>query len=331
MDDTPRVFRSKPDDRHMVEARAQITSAVKTLDRTLGALEDSLRADRGYPAISAYSPAARIPAIDGCARKRGPVDRHDDLEDERAHLIRSLVSIDYAPGQGSADTTSCPGVIGASRSTIRLAEAVNSAKADFKRVVTSLGHHTVNIRRADKPNSKPTRVWISRYLLELANRGTVAYQQAYRQIVIAECELADAQFFWTQSTRGQTMTLDGVRAYLVKQLANAKASHDEIEADFARLNALPCDEKLSWQKKPQWSLRASLTCDTTREVIRSAALAAVPILYLAVPGGPIPSVTNPGTLTDAKKRETNRGRRKSGSIEPIPYLTSVPVHRFRRE
>lgn len=353
-----------PDDARLSEARVKLAQAWEGVEAARTALAEALRAEADYPAISARSPKARIPAKDR-RRFRGPDPSPQPAAERRAarrELITALLDMHYPKppaGDGVPTATEAlleprvtPGLIGASAQTLDLAVALNEAKKRFRATYTKPGklqrQYFVKLPKArTNHQGEPTDLLrAGRYLLDAIGQGSLDLLKVYHQIPIARrpvkdadgkqiyrdfAPVADAHVFWNREARSSLISVERLLYQLRTELEKDDAlrwPRADIEADIAKLDTLRHAETLSLILPEEWSVRAALVLDEPRLALSRTYVAITPLLYLGEAGGPLPCISNPGPLASAKQARAQR-EIKRRKVEEKPYLICLPAHRRR--
>ena len=239
----------------------------------------------------------------------------------RRRIAEAYATIDYAINDAVNASPVCIGAIAATVPMLRRAQAVNDAKAAFKRVAVPL--QRVRHRVPVKGEAGPTRaIPVIRVILRSLQRSDLNLLAAYRKIPLLSAP-AEAIGYTRARTRAvYRKSIDEI-AELLEPLEGPKA-----HADRARLRALPRNERyLALAREHYENIRANvlyarLDAKGRGRVQLSAEL---PLMYPI--GRSEPPTMYYGDPTDDAE-DTPSPRKRRAQLDPEPYLITLPVYRY---
>ncbi len=280
------------------ERRLAVAAALRDLDRRLERFANGLAHARS---ASAW--------VDGAAS--------DSIALRQAITAYTTIDLDLEDAPGTSLV--CIGVIGAPRSVLHLAAAVNDAKAALKTICAPLQDHRIRI-----PDGKGTRVLpLIRAILRSLQRSELNLLAAYRRIPILE-EMPLRVAYTRARTRSVYRKLAGD---VTSMLVNAEGPR--AAADRARLAALPPGERYVALVRDHYeNVRANIVYgEAKRGKRRRLQMSAeLPLLFCSGRGGAVPIVSFP-----AARPPSDPVRRRRSRLEPRALLETLPVHRYRPE
>jgi hypothetical protein len=276
--------------------------------RALGALDDAL--ERFVDAL-AHEPLSI--AIDGARTER----------DARRRACEAFAAIRYGMEDERNQSPVCTGVIGASADLIARAQRVNALKAELKAVCTPLQRQQVRVPGKGGEGGSE-KLALVRVVLRAIQHSDLNLLAAYRKIPILGAPPESVTFF-----RAHTRA---VYRKSVEEIFNLLATSESpaASADRARLAALPRHEThLALVRDHYENIRANIRYRRldARGRGRVQVAAELPLLYAHGRHPAAPDVTFPD---DPASTAAEPRRKRASQIEPDPYCTSVPVHRYRR-
>jgi hypothetical protein len=248
-----------------------------------------------------------------------------EIECATGHAIRraceAYAAIDYAMDDAIGDSVTCLGAIGARAETLRLAETVNAAKAEFKRICAPL--YRIRTRVPVKGEASPTRaIPVLRVILRSIQRSDLNLLAAYRKIPILTTTPATITFTRANTRAVYRKTVEDIEA-LLQNREGPKAI-----ADRARLAALPRREThLALVKAHYQNIRANVLYAhlDPRGRGRVQVAAELPLLY---PKGR--RLTPPQVRFPPPADEDEPKRDRESKLEGQSFLESLPVYRYTR-
>lgn len=276
----------------------------QSVEAALAALEASLAR-----LVAALAHGAVWADIEGVANSAAAVRR----------ACEAYSAIDYQMEDAVTDSVVCLGVLGVGSEIVRLAEAVNAAKATFKQVCLPL--QGVRIRVPVKGGAAPTKAIAAiRVVLRNIQRSDLNLLAAYRKIPLLAAPPASVTF-----TRANTRA---VYRKSVGEIDEMLLNHGgpSVAADRARLASLGRGEThLALAKDRYQNIRANVLYAhlDPRGRGRIQLAAELPLLYPKGRRAAPPLVRFPEVLDPQK-----RPRVRQSQLEAHPFLQSLPVYRY---
>jgi hypothetical protein len=283
-----------------------LSSHRQSVARALGALETSL--DRLVAALA-----------------HGAVSIQLEPSASNANAIRraceAYSAIDYQMEDRAGESVVCLGVIGAGAEVMRLAEAVNVAKAELKAICAPL--RRVKVRVPVKGEASATRaIQAIRVLLRSIQRSDLNLLAAYRKIPLLGAPPVSVTY-----TRANTRAVYRKPVYEIEEML-ATLEGPTALADRERLAALPRGEThLALAKERYPNIRANILYAhlDPRGRGRIQISAELPVLY---PRGR--RATPPEVHFPREQTTDEPPRLRQSKLEPHPFLESLPVYRYAR-
>jgi hypothetical protein len=281
--------------------RQQVAASLSTLEASLERLTTALAHDNAWVEIaSAGAAAARAGMRRAC---------------------EAYSAIDYAMDDEIGDSVTCSGAIGARSEILRLAEAVNTAKAEFRAICTPL--YRIRTRIPVKGEASPTRaVPVLRVILRNIQRSDLNLLAAYRKIPILAATPATITFTRANTRAVYRKTIEDIEALLQNREGPMAI------ADRTRLAALPRREThLALVKAHYQNIRANVLYAhlDPRGRGRVQVTAELPLIY---PKGR--RTTPPQVRFPPAADEEQPTRARQSKLDPEPFLESLPVYRYSR-
>ncbi len=243
--------------------------------------------------------------------------------DMRLKAIQIYRALWYEDSQDGRETLTCPGIVGASPTTLKTAHACNTAKDEFKAAVLdlkSLGRVETHTAMADLH-----RRWESvAVAMRRMGAARLNLKQAYRHIPVLEQRPLKIGFTW--SKQGRVIQRTSVAA--ARRLLEQRVETPQTRLELQRLAEVRDLEMLARVRSVCPHLRANLVFaanEGSSEVYRRLMQAPLPILVPLRPNERLPEfvAVSPDPPT------TPRLRRADIRIEDEPFLPSVRIHRYR--
>ena len=284
------------------ELRVALVDALSMLAARLDALDRRLIAEVEYPRWVWQAPG-KLPA-------------HDQV---RA-VLRAIEYIDH---QDPHETRICPALLGASDETLKAARAVNAAKIELEAALRAID--PVVVTRHDTRTGVETTQRLLKVALAEMGYKRFHRRQALRKIVVLNARPARVSYTWAQLPKIERTDREAVRIQLQRMLEEGGATLRLVE-DLERVDALPAGTPLALVRPPHIHPRANLVYGVRGHATRDQCRAVLPILYPAAPGEALPTIR---ALPDDPPIELTRARRKTARVIESPYLSTLPVHRYR--
>ena len=247
-----------------------------------------------------------------------------DREASRA-VADAYGTINYSPEQAANETVTCPGVVGAPAAVIARAEDVNLAKARLRSVCAPIQNQRVRIAAKDGQGGRLVQsIPLVRVLLRELARSDLNLLAAYRKIPILTGHPARIAFVRARTRAVRRRTRDQVLDLL------DRTDRPGVDADRTRLLRLPITERhLALVEERYENLRANVTFRglDARNRGRTQVAAELPLLYPLGRAKELPEIVYPSLDDEA----TTAVQARTGKLEPEPFLTTLPVYRYRSD
>lgn len=251
---------------------------------------------------------------------RTPSEIDADLS-MRAKAIQLYQALWYEDGQDGRDTLTCPGIIGADRETLTLAQTCNAAKDTFKTAVLALKtlpKDDMDRLMADLHQRDETVA----LAMKRMGAARLNLKQAYRHIPVLDKRPIKIGFTW--SKQGRTIQRTSVRE--ARRLLERRRETPQIRHELERLAPIAETEMLARVRRVCPHLRANLVFQTAdNEIQRRLMQAPLPILVPLQPGEQLPEFVPIAPEPTASQRL----QRSDVRIEEEAFLPSIRIHRYR--
>lgn len=227
-------------------------------------------------------------------------------------------AIDYEMEDEVGDSVVCLGVIGVKADVLKLAHAVNDAKAELKTLFAPL--QRVRIRIPVK-HSTTKAITALRVILRNIQRSDLNVHAAYRKIPILSVPPKSVTYTRAHTRSVYRKTVDEI-ADMLANIQSATAS-----ADVERLATL--DRRVSHLALVRYryeNIRANVLYARldSKGRGRVQVSAELPLIYATGRRIEPPEVYFPADADDSTPKRTRESK-----LEPEPFLRSLPVHRYR--
>jgi hypothetical protein len=252
---------------------------------------------------------------------RSEVELAENL-DMRLKAIQLYRSLWYEDGQDGRETLTCPGIVGASLTTLAAAQACNAAKDEFKAAVLALKAYGKTETRGAMADLH--RRWETvAVAMRRMGAARLNLKQAYRHIPLLERRPIKIGFTWSRQGRViQRMSVAAARCLLEQRVETP-----QIRLEMQRLAEIGGSEPLARVRSVCPHLRANIVFAGLEgsHVSRRLMQAPLPVLVPLQPGERLPEfvAVNPDPPLHP------RLRRADVRIEDEPFLPSIRVHRYR--
>jgi hypothetical protein len=247
------------------------------------------------------------------------LESKDQAGDPVRRACEAYSAIDYRMEDAVGESAICVGVMGVGPDILRLARAVNDAKAELKRICTPL--QGIRIRIPVKGGKSPTQAMPAiRVVLRNIQRSDVNLLAAYRKIPVLTTPPASITFTRANTRSVYRKTVEEIDTMLLNQ-GGPKAL-----ADRGRLATLgPREVYLALAKERYQNIRANVlyTHLDPRGRGRMQIAAELPLLYPKRQRIDPPKVRFPPA-----RAESLTGRKRQTKLEKLPFLQSLPVFRY---
>lgn len=242
--------------------------------------------------------------------------------DMRIKAIKLYRALWYEDSQDGRETLTCPGIIGASASTLEAARACNNAKDEFKANVLTLknfGRIETNSAMADLHRRWETVASAMRRM----GAARLNLKQAYRHIPLLEKRPLKIGFTWSKQGRVIQRTSVSTARHLLEQ----RVETPQIQLELKRLEEISSSELLARVRRVCPHLRANIVFSEVgrAEVSRRLMQTPLPILVPSKCGEQLPEFVS----VPPDPPINLRLRRADVKIEDEPFLASIRIYRYR--
>jgi hypothetical protein len=261
--------------------------------------------------------------VSALSHSRVSVQVEDATTDRSAtrRICDAYSTIDYQMDDDINQSPVCLGVIGVNADTLKRAQAVNAAKAKFKALCTPL--QGIRIRIPVKGERTPTKaIPAIRVLLRNIQRSDLNLLAAYRKIPILAAPPASVTYTRANTRAVYRKTVDEI----ADMLANLHSP--TAIADREHLNSL--DRRvthLALVKDRYPNIRANVLYSRldSRGRGRIQISAELPLMYATGRHHRPPEFHFPVET----ETENQLQRTRESKLEPEPFLSALPVYRYR--
>jgi hypothetical protein len=230
-------------------------------------------------------------------------------------------AIDYRMQDTPGESVVCVGALGVGSDILKLAHALNLAKAAFKDICTPL--QRIRMRIPVKGEPSPTKaIPAIRVILRNIQRSDLNLLAAYRKIPILTTTPASVTFTRANTRSVYRKTIEDIDAMLINRGTPTSLK------DRGRLTTLDRREThLALVKERYQNIRANVLYAhlDPRGRGRMQIAAELPLLY------PRPKRAEPPQIRFLQAVESDEPRRaRQSKLDPQPYLESLPVYRYSR-
>ncbi|MBS0287797.1 MAG: DNA replication terminus site-binding family protein [Proteobacteria bacterium] len=240
---------------------------------------------------------------------------------KKACTILSLLQ--YQSTQAPREIILCPGFIGASIPTLKLAMQVNECKERFKKSVLALKNDKLLTRNAeftDKMNSIITRHFGQSNVLAQMGLSRLHLKQCYRKIPILEKAPHKISWTWAHTRAIKQITISKAQEMLLK-----KGTDIGIEIQLSKLSALSPNEMLAIVQELAPHLRANLVFKQNDQVVRKMIKGPIPIFFPSEPNSAPPLFSAP---SEKCEKDKNRLKRSDERLDTVAFLPAIRAHRY---
>jgi hypothetical protein len=282
--------------------------------------------DAHQPAI-----AQALTALDTALTRLGDALAHRDLwlsvqqhSQERAArraAITAYQAIEYAMEDEANASPVCLGVLGVPADIVKRALAVNAAKTALQAAIAPIRHQRTRVPVKGEEGTQA--IPVVRVILRRLQRSDVNLLAAYRKIPVLPAV-----------PRTITYTRAHTRAVYRKSVADIETmlltlTSPTVSQDRARLAALsPRESELAYVKDRYANIRANVWYVglDPRGRGRVQVPAELPLMYAIGRHSTPPAINYPSNTDEG---EDNPKHARQSQLEPQPYLSSLPVYRYR--
>lgn len=246
------------------------------------------------------------------------------VDDAPSRWIRTaLLDVWHQTGQDGRETRNYLGIVAADETLIAAAHKVNEAKEAFQATLQT-------IKRASPKSLSDAKAQLTRRhpdvqsVLNKEGLARLHLKQCWRQLPIADADVAKVRFAWYQS--GRSIKRITVREAEQKLLQlDSDAPH--VKVQLRRLADIPSSEPLAQVQSQAPLMRANLffSHPLADGHTRRALNVAMP-LFVPSAQGVLPDIKAPSAQPHATR---TRAVRRDEKIEPDVFLPSLRVFRYR--
>ncbi|MCJ7453357.1 MAG: hypothetical protein MUO39_12925 [Steroidobacteraceae bacterium] len=261
------------------------------------------------------------------SHQAGPASaEHAGSEQQARRVIcEAWAAIDYEQAGEVNRSPVCLGVAGANAAVIARATAVNLAKSKLRDVCSALSNLRVRVPVKDGRGGRVVKsLPLVRVILRELQRSDVNLLAAYRKVPILTGRVARVVYTRACTRAVYRKTREEIAAML------STTDRPGAEEDQAKLAALPAREThLGLVKEHYTNVRANVWFHglDSRNRGRVQVAAELPLLYPLGRSKETPEIVYPG----AEEGSAPSPRQRTGKLEDTPYLTTLPVHRYRSD
>ena len=255
---------------------------------------------------------------------------HDNSENtQRASLIsrdktcQILRALEYQNNQAPREILLCPGFIGASLPTLKLAMHVNECKDKFKKTVLALKAEKLISQSpalTEKMHSIISRNLATAKTLSTTGLSRLHLKQCYRKIPILEHAPHKISWTWAHTRSIRKITIQKAQELLLK-----KGNDVGIEIQLQKLGTLAPNESLAIVQELAPHLRANIVFKKNQCIERTMIKGHIPIFFPCSKDTQYPEFKAP---TDKCEKSKERAKRSDEKLDPIVFLPAIRAHRY---
>lgn len=228
----------------------------------------------------------------------------------------------YEDGQDGRETLTCPGIVGASPSTVEAALRLNNSKDRFKAAVLALKQLNKTQTTALLSDLHRRNEEVARAMRRMGN-ARLNLKQAYRHVPLLPQRPIKIGFTWSKQGR----TIQRTTVAEARRLLERRSATQQTQAELQRLQTIPETEILARVRSTSPHLRANVVYQNPDDGLeRRLVQAPLPILIPLAAGEPLPEfVPIPPEPTGQV-----RLKRSDVRIEDEPFLPLIRLHRYQQ-
>lgn len=249
----------------------------------------------------------------------------------RERAFNSITQLEYLPSQAPKEIIVCAGFLGASETTLKIVQALNKAKDDFKKAILALKTHKIPLQdellNTQFNQAYPQRDTETAKLLKKSGLARLHLKQCYRKLPILAT--APLKIGWTWAHTRSIKKITVAQAY--EKLAQKAQKNPEIgiQLQLKKLMGLPEKTPLAIVQELAPHLRANVILEDAQGLSRRLMIkGSMPIFYPAQLQTPVPLFKPVPPKCDKNK---NRVRRSDERLDPIPFLPTIRAHQYLTE
>jgi hypothetical protein len=251
-----------------------------------------------------------------------PALRNENPREAACRLYRQNT---YLEDQEGREILFGVGLIGARPDTLKQAQALNLAKAQFKASIQALKAQKLAftddwLREAFLGLFDSLRHEFTATALTAAGLSRLHLKQCYRQLPLLEKQPLKVSWSWANTRSIKRISKADAIALLQK-----KGEDPGIALQIDKVQAMNPGECIAIVQELAPHLRTNLVYPGMAEAVdRAMTKGSLPLLYPAQPGDPLPKVIPPKAT-----RNPERQTRSDLKIDPEIYLPAIRGHRYR--
>ena len=283
---------------HNTALRVELCQALERLDILLNECVACVREDEDYPVWLWKTPeSARL----------------------RLTATNAMRQIDYDDGQDPSAVIMCPGLLGASSSTLGRARELNLSKDRLRAVLVAM--EKIRIQERDPVTEEVVKMSLARFALHAMGRARLHRHQAWRNWRLLGARPAGLGFTWAHTRKVMRIDVDIAQRWLAD-----KGDSPDILQQRELLASLPRDQPLAHIKKSPTHVRVNLTWAAGEKALQASQVcAALPVLFPCRAGEALPPFA---ALRQSSEADPGRRKRHDRKVEETPFLPAIHVYRY---
>jgi len=265
--------------------------------------------------------------INALSHEAGPVSAEGaaSAREARRRVCDAYAAIDYAPDQDVNSSPTCLGLVSASATVIARGNAANIAKGRLREACATIQNQRVRVPVKDGQGGRVVKsLPLVRVILRELQRSDLNLLAAYRNIPILTGRIERVAY-----VRAHTRAVYRKDRVAIEALLDG-LDRAAVDDDRTKLRRLPAGEiHLALVKERYTNVRANVwfTGLDARNRGRVQVSAELPLLYPLGRSKEVPEIKYP----DAEEGASVTSRPRAGKLEDTPFLSALPVYRYRPE
>jgi hypothetical protein len=297
-------------DKKVIEYLNNVTGAFSNLAHEVQRLRTQLKADKALPCWL-----------------------HEHSSRVRQHVYRIVSQLEYHDDQDPKETIVYPGIVAASKTTIKHIQQINHYKDDFQDALVSMKKAKIKM---DDPYIIDAFEELFHKLFRKRNISTASalrkiglsrlnLKQCYRHIPLLKKRPQKISWTWANTRAITKITAQEAYNLLCQRRIDAG-----IKLQLEKLSYLHPKEELAIVQELAPHLRANIVFvdPKTTEVTRKMIKGPLPIFYYDPTGQILPAINPP---KEKRGKDSERKPRSDIKIDPEPFLPALRVHRYLSE
>lgn len=251
------------------------------------------------------------------SRSEQEIEKQRDMRQKAIQLFQQLWYLDEQEGR---ETITCPGLIGASDTTMNSAQTLNAAKDEFKQAVLAL--KSIRKNQADallaELHERDPKVASA---LQKMGTARLNLKQTYRHVPLLTTKPVKVGFTWSQHGR----TIQRISVAEVRNLLSKRPSAPMIEIALNKLASLSANEPLARARSVVPHLRANVVFDDSVTPKRRLVQTPLPLLIPLRTGESLPEFIPIAPQPMGQERL----KRSDIKIEETPFIESLGIYRYK--